>query len=166
MDQTQSLVRKAQSGDLDAFEQLIQQQKQMLFKVAKSYLKQDDDVADVLQETILSAWQNLPNLREPAFWKTWITRILINKCYDLLAQRKKILPLETIAEPMAPPPEEDRAFYELLEELPEEDRQIFLLYYGENYKVWEIAEMLRMKENTVKSRLMRGRKKLAQVLSW
>ena len=60
-------------------------------------------------------------------------------------------------------PENDRGFYELLEELPENCRTIFLLYYGEGFHTKEIAQILEMNENTVKSRLKRGRKNLEQV---
>lgn len=61
--------------------------------------------------------------------------------------------------------ESDYEFYDLLRELPEKDRSIFLLYYGEGFNIREIAELLEWNENTVKSRLQRGRKKLEQVLS-
>lgn len=63
------LVRQAQNGNLDAFVQLMEQSKQSLYKVAKSYLKREEDVADAMQETVLSAYENLPNLREQATLK-------------------------------------------------------------------------------------------------
>lgn len=69
------LVRQAQNGNLDAFVQLMEQSKQSLYKVAKSYLKREEDVADAMQETVLSAYENLPNLREASYFKTWLTRI-------------------------------------------------------------------------------------------
>ncbi len=63
-------------------------------------------------------------------------------------------------------PENDREFYELVKELPEDYRMIFLLYYGEGFKTNEIAQILDVNENTVKSRLRRGRDKLRQVLCY
>lgn len=77
-----------------------------------------------------------------------------------------MIPMEEwTAEPHSPSPEKDRAFYELLEELPVDYRTIFLLYYGAGFNTREIAEMLEMNENTVKSRLQRGRTKLEQAIS-
>lgn len=63
-------------------------------------------------------------------------------------------------------PGNDREFYELIKELPEDSRMIFLLYYGEGFKTNEIAQILDMNENTVKSRLRRGRDKLKQALCY
>ena len=158
------LVRQAQNGNLDAFVQLMEQSKQSLYKVVKSYLKREEDVADAMQETVLSAYENLPNLREASYFKTWLTRILINRCKDILRQNQRVLPMEEIDSGTCPSPEQDRGFYELLESLPEDYRTLFLLYYGEGFNTREIAELLDMNENTVKSRLQRGRTKLQEAL--
>ena len=82
----------------------------------------------------------------------------------MLRQRKRCVLVEWAGDTQASAPEIDRGFYELLEELPENCRTIFLLYYGEGFHTKEIAQILEMNENTVKSRLKRGRKKLEQVL--
>lgn len=158
------LVKRAQKGDTEAFIQLIENHKISLYKTAKSYLKNEDDVADVMQDTILSAFEHIEDLKSVRYFKTWITRILINQCNDLLRQRKRCVLVEWAEDAQAVAPENDRGFYELLEELPENYRTIFLLYYGEGFHTKEIAQILEMNENTVKSRLKRGRKKLEQVL--
>ena len=72
--------------------------------------------------------------------------------------------MEEIDSGTCPSPEQDRGFYELLELLPEDYRTLFLLYYGEGFNTREIAELLDMNENTVKSRLQRGRTKLQEAL--
>lgn len=158
------LVKRAQKGDTEAFIQLIENHKISLYKTAKSYLKNEDDVADVMQDTILSAFEHMEDLKSVRYFKTWITRILINQCNDLLRQRKRCVLVEWAEDTQTVAPENDRGFYELLEELPENYRTIFLLYYGEGFHTKEIAQILEMNENTVKSRLKRGRKKLEQVL--
>lgn len=158
------LVKRAQKGDTEAFIQLIENHKISLYKTAKSYLKNEDDVADVMQDTILSAFEHMEDLKSVRYFKTWITRILINQCNDLLRQRKRCVLVEWAEDVRIVTPENDRGFYELLEELPENYRTIFLLYYGEGFHTKEIAQILEMNENTVKSRLKRGRKKLEQVL--
>lgn len=64
------LVKQAQRGDADAFVALIEKYKMDLYKVAKAYLKNEEDVADVMQETTLSAWEHLGELKKVAYFKT------------------------------------------------------------------------------------------------
>lgn len=159
------LVKKAQKGDADAFVELIEQHKQGLYKVARSYLCCESDIADVMSETVLSAYEHIGELRTAAYFKTWITRILINHCKDLLKNQQRFIAVEEVPETgEAAEMDRNREFMELLRELPEDHRMIFLLYYGEGFKIREIAQILDMSENTVKSRLKRGRVKLEQVL--
>lgn len=161
------LIKKAQRGDADAFITLVERYKASLYKVAKSYLRSEEDIADVMQDTILSAYEHMKELKKAAYFKTWITRILINHCCDLLRQQKHYIAAACDDSQKADLSEQsgdDRAFYELLEELPENMRLIFILYYGDGFRIREIAEILDMNENTVKSKLQRGREKLKKVI--
>ena len=83
------LVKQAQRGDADAFVALIEKYKMDLYKVAKACLKNEEDVADVMQETTLSAWEHISELKKAAYFKTWLTRILINNCNNVLRERKR-----------------------------------------------------------------------------
>ncbi len=159
------LIKRAQKHDTDAFIQLIEEYKTALYKVAKTYLKNEEDVADVIQGTILSAYEHIGELKTVSYFKTWLIRILINHCTDVVRQQKRVVSMEQAEEQTGTFLESDYEFYELIRELPEKDRTIFLLYYGECFNAREIAELLEWNENTVKSRLQRGRKKLKQVLS-
>lgn len=160
------LIKRAQKQDTDAFIQLIEENKTALYKVAKSYLKNEEDVADAMQDTVLSAFEHIGELKSAAFFKTWLTRILINHCTDIIRKQKRMVSIEEAEEPVGSLVESDYEFYDLLRELPEKDRIIFLLYYGEGFNTREISEMLAWNENTVKSRLQRGRKKLEQAVSY
>lgn len=151
------LVKKAQRQDRNAFVALVEKYKISLYKVAKSYLRNEDDIADVMQDTVLSAYEHIKELKNASYFKTWITRILVNHCNDLLRQKQRCQCVEWIVDASVEMPEGDRAFYELVRELPEDYRMIFLLYYGEGFNIREIAEILELNENTVKSRLQRGR---------
>lgn len=159
------LIKRAQKHDTDAFIQLIEEYKTALYKVAKTYLKNEEDVADVIQGTILSAYEHIGELKTVSYFKTWLIRILINHCTDVVRQQKRVVSMEQAEEQTGTFLESDYEFYELIRELPEKDRTIFVLYYGECFNAREIAELLGWNENTVKSRLQRGRKKLKQVLS-
>lgn len=158
------LIKRAQKGDTDAFVRLIEKHKLSLYKVSKSYLKNEEDIADVMQDTILSAYEHIGRLKQAAYFKTWITRILINHCKDRLREQKRFIPTLLDEDRTAAAPTDDREFYRLLEDLPEGMRPIFLLYYGEGFNTREIAQILEMNENTVKSKLQRGRKKLKEVI--
>ena len=70
------------------FSQLIEENKLKFYKTAKIILKNDDDVYDALQEALLSMYQNYSNLNDKKLFSTWGTRIVINKCYDLLRKYK------------------------------------------------------------------------------
>lgn len=160
------LVKRAQKQDTDAFIHLIEKHKMNLYKVAKSYLKSEDDVADAMQDTILSAYEHIHELKQASYFKTWITRILINRCNDLLRQQKRCLLSEQIDQVSQMIPERNLEFYELIAELPEDYRILFLLYYGEEFRISEIAQILDINENTVKSKLRRGREKLKSILCY
>ncbi len=158
------LVKRAKQGDGEAFISLIEKYKNALYKVAKGYFRDEEDVADVMQDTILSAYEHIGELKTVSYFKTWITRILINHCNDLLKEKRRLKFVSSIPEQEAEPEDNMREFYELLEGLPEGDRIIFLLYYGEGFNTREIGDILELNENTVKSRLRRGRKKLEQAI--
>ncbi len=160
------LVKRAQRRDMEAFVELMEKHKTSLYKVAKSYLRSEEDVADVMQETVLSVYEHIGELKNVAYFKTWITRILMNHCKDLLRQQKRYMVSDKLPESTDKAPENDREFYRLLGELPEDYRAVFLLYYGEGFRTREIAQILDMNENTVKSRLRRGRERLKQVLCY
>ncbi len=89
---------------------------------------------------------------------------MINHCKDRLREQKRFIPTLLDEDRTAAAPTDDREFYRLLEDLPEGMRPIFLLYYGEGFNTREIAQILEMNENTVKSKLQRGRKKLKEVI--
>lgn len=159
----EELIKRARQGDGEAFAELIVSQKQTLYKVARSYLRSDADAADAIGETVLACYEKLDTLREPKYFRTWLIRILINKCQDLLRQQGRCVPLETAAEPVYHEPGQARAeFLALLDSLDEKYRTVLLLYYGEGFRTAEIAQILDLKENTVKTRLQRARASFKQ----
>ena len=74
----EKLVQKAKQHDKIAFTVLIEQNTKSMYKVAKAILKNDEDVADALQDTILTCWEKIGTLEKNEFFKTWLIRILIN----------------------------------------------------------------------------------------
>ncbi|WP_052807383.1 sigma factor [Risungbinella massiliensis] len=94
------LVKRAQKGDQSAFVELIDQSEQSLYHVAIAILKKDEDCVDAIQDTILKAYQKLVQLKKPKHFQTWLTRILINQCYKIFNQRKKVINLSDTAKSM------------------------------------------------------------------
>ena len=87
------LIKRAQRRDADAFTELMQSQMQSMYKTARMMLRNDEDAADAISETILICWEKMGQLRKAEFFKTWMTRILLNECYNILRQRKHVYPL-------------------------------------------------------------------------
>ena len=98
---TDQLVRRAQRGDKDAFVALMEQYKAALYRAARAILHSDEDAADAIQETVLEAWRSLPKLEAPRYCKTWLTRVLIYNCYDILRRKKRETPVEFLPEQAA-----------------------------------------------------------------
>lgn len=160
------LVRKAQrENDAESFIQLMELNRQSMLKVARSYLSSEQDIADAMQDTILTCYEKLHTLQQPQYFRTWLIRIVINKCKDILRQnRMEELPGELEAQAVADRSYADVEFMELLQQIDGKYRTILVLYYVEGFNTKEIAGLLEMNEHTVKSRLVRARKKFAMQL--
>ena len=74
------LIKEAKGGDPDAFARLMRSHMQSMYKTAGAILFNDEDIADAISDTILACWENLSGLKNNRFFKTWMTRILVNKC--------------------------------------------------------------------------------------
>lgn len=163
-DLERDLIEKAQAGDRDAFTQLILWHEGALGRMALSALKEPNDAADAIQETILRAWKNLPRLRQPQFFRTWLIRILLRECATLRKSREKYshaeLPDDTW-EQAAPAVPRDTVLdvRTVLETLSRDDRMILTLYYFDDFPVREIAEALHISQSAAKQRLHRAREK-------
>ncbi len=157
----EKLVRRAQRGDRDAFVRLIEEHKLSMTRTALAVLHDEEDAADAIGETVLTAFAKLHTLREPKYFKTWLTRVLLCNCYGILRLRQGLAPLDQLPEGAAPQQDRDLALDvgEALSSLVENDRLVLTLHYLDDLPVKEIARMLGVKENTVKTRLLRGRER-------
>jgi len=150
--------------DKESFAQVVLSSTDSLYRVSKAILKNDADCEDAVQEAIAIAFEKLYTLRQEAFAKTWLTRILINECYGILKKREKIMPL------LAEPEEDENVYedysdlYQALGLLKKEYRLTIVLYYLEGYSMEEIAKIMHVRAGTVKSRLSRGRKSLRRIM--
>ena len=162
---------KPKKNEEQKFTELIEENKLRFYKTAKIILKNDDDVYDAIQEALISIYKNYEKLENKKFFSTWATRIIINKCYDLLRKRKNnIVPIDEYIENNPSMGQNDK--YEIDESgikqamnfLNDDVKLIVVLYYYDNYSVKEISEIVNIPEGTVKSRLSTARKLLKQKL--
>ena len=154
---------EAEAVDRGFFIAEIEACSDMMYRVAWSILRNDDDVQDALQDAALKAWEKRDRLREEKYFRTWITRILINVCYDAQRKHRKIVPIHMGPDqPAASAPDPDLAI--ALEAVPEKLRLPLVLCCSEGMTYEEAAEVLRIPVSTLQGRLRRGKEALRKEL--
>ena len=131
-----------------------------LYRVAKSILHNDNDCADAIQNAILKAWQKKSSLRHKAYFKTWLTRIVINECYQIIKDAQRYIPMDEYPGwdiPAAESLGEESVVYIELMKLDEKYRIPIVLHDIEGYSVKEIGKILNLTETNVRNRLSRGK---------
>jgi len=173
------LVRRAQREDKESFEELIRRHQHRVFAVAGGILKRREDVEDIAQQVFVKAYFSLKRFDQRAAFSTWLYKITVNECWDLLRKRK-VRPLvyeADLSEEQArqvissaeksknEPDISDRLearqrVERLLAGLDERDRLMLILKEVEGFSIEEIAEVLDLNANTVKVRLFRARRRV------
>lgn len=157
------LVKRAMKSDTDAFLELMERNSLAMYKVARGILNNDEDAADAIQDTILTCFEKLHTLKKPEYFKTWMIRILINECNSIRCHYSNL----NLQEDFADIPQSDVSiaefeFKEMLETVDEKYRVVLILHYVEGFKLSEIAAILELNENTVKTRIARARQQLRE----
>lgn len=163
----EKLIKKAQKGDNEAFIQAINGYMPVMYKFSKTRLSSEDDIGDVIQESILTAFKNLQSLKNPRYFRTWLIRILINHCNDIAKQNSKVISFGSYVEADILTKAvcndniiSDMDFNHILMQLSIDYRTVVVLYYVNGFNTREISEILSEKEGTIKSRLSRAREQL------
>lgn len=160
------VVKRAKEGNVDEIGNIILENLQSMYRVAFSILRTEDEIADAISNTVVIVFEKIKTLRNEEFFKTWLTRILINECYKIHKQNKKIIYLENCNQESLTYNDKyiDFETRELVKNLDKDLREIVVLYYFEDFSVKEIAKIVKIPEGTVKSRLSRARKVLEKEL--
>ncbi len=160
-----SLVERAQSGDRDAFSQLVKASTRRLLGLARLILRDPDRAEDAVQDALLQAWRDLRALRNPDAWDPWIRRLTVNACYKAAGKhsRRRRLEVQVEAEPHAAQVADsandvaDREWVlAALDQVTLEQRTVIALHYYLDLPVAEVAEILDIPYGTAASRLHRG----------
>jgi len=147
----------------DEFSTRIIAMMQTLYRVSYTQLAQSCDRDEAVQECLYKAWQKRHQLKDERCMKTWVIRILINECHNIQRKRSRELPLGELPERVAPA-DADAELHDALFSLEEKLRLPILLHYIEGFSIKEVAQILRLPQGTVKSRMLRGRQKLKKIL--
>jgi RNA polymerase sigma-70 factor (ECF subfamily) len=173
------LVRRAQGEDQEAFEELLRRHQHRVFAVAGGILRRREDVEDIAQQVFVKAYFSLKRFDQRAAFSTWLYKITVNECWDML-RKKKVRPLvyeSDLSEEQAKqvlaaegknssgPDISERLearerVERLMEGLYERDRLMLILKEVEGFAVEEIAQVLDLNANTVKVRLFRARRRI------
>lgn len=145
-----------------SLEQVMAAHGKRVFAVAYSLLKNREDAEDVVQDTFLRYFTDETQFESEEHLRAWLLRVAVNRARDLLgsAVRRRSVPLDAEWDAPCFPNEESRELFYAVAELPESYRIVIHLHYYEDYSVKEIAQLLRLPQATVKTRLFRGRKLL------
>lgn len=161
------LVEKAAKGNREAFGELIIMHQEYLYKLAYMYTKNEQDALDAVQECAMRAMISMDKLREPQYFKTWITRILINGIYKTQKKYRDSSPFEDYNEAAPEQPlsiEEKTDLYDAIDLLPPTYKTVVILQYFQGMKIKDIAEIMCIPQGSVKAYLHRAKELLRRQL--
>ncbi len=141
------------------FTQKLLESEPMLYRIACALLRSEADRQDAMQETALKAWKNRASLREEQYFRTWISRIMVNECHNLHRKNSRYVPMEELPDRPAPDSGEQETRL-MLESLPEKQRVPLVLHYLEGFSLEEIARVQHISLALVKYRMHQARKAL------
>lgn len=168
-----SIIQELQTGNREAFKQMYDEYFEYAIRVAKAVIRNDNSAADAVQETFIRVYQNvhLFDLSKP--FKPWFYRILINECKRIISRSSKVVPIDYNWEDRKELAKQDsyrfekfNDLYDAIQSLQEHHRIPIILKYLHDLTEKEIAEVLELNINTVKSRLFKARNNLKEALKY
>jgi RNA polymerase sigma-70 factor, ECF subfamily len=163
------LVRAAQNGDVDAFEELVRRYQTSIYRVALRMLGSRADAQDAVQETFVRAWRALPRFRQDSAISTWLYRIVTRRALDKIASRRSTGTLDEVEVEAGPDPaqaaedqERLRAVRRAIAKLPPDQRAALVLREFEGLSYQEVAQVLGASVPAIKTRIHRARLTIIQ----
>ncbi|MBN9790063.1 hypothetical protein DMP17_15850 [Pseudonocardia sp. TMWB2A] len=165
------LVAKAKQGTPDAYEELVRRHRDRIYRIALRMVGNPHDAEDVAQDVVLTLWTALTGFSGDSLFTTWLYRIVVNRCLNLVARRKQHEPLEDPSVVTSPGADTQavargraRAALDAVTALPPDLRAAVVLVDVEQMRYAEVAAILNVSESTVRGRLSRGRRVLLDTL--
>lgn len=159
------IINKAIKGNKKAFEKLIKQHYEQAYRTAFLYVQNKEDALEIVQESTYQALISIHTLKNPEFFMTWFTKIIIRYSRHLLSKKKNVVPLteEIISRVRSDISEINEDSLDLLDaigKLKENYRITIILFYYYDYSIKTISEIMKIPEGTVKTYLSRGKSAL------
>jgi RNA polymerase sigma-70 factor (ECF subfamily) len=161
------IIKRCQRSDMSAYKMIYERYKQPLLHTSQQMLGQLEDAEDAVQLTFIKLHRGIKNFRFESKFSSYLFRILINVCFDMLKKRKR-MKLQTIEEfepAYISKSEEMVGINEAIAKLPKQMRACFVLFIIEEFKQSEIAAILNLSEGGVKSNIFRAKVQLRKMLS-
>ena len=152
------LAKRAIAGDEGALVKLLARHEDTLYRTAYSYLKNEQDAVEAIQELTYRALKKVHTVKEPTYIATWLVRIIINICLDMKKKQEKFVYNNNVEIASA-----DHLPFEMADiiaSLPIEQQELVYLKYFRDMKNGDIAQLKQIPEGTVKSRLHTTLKRL------
>ncbi|ALS74063.1 hypothetical protein AUC31_01805 [Planococcus rifietoensis] len=161
MQHDEEIISAAIQGDRIALQNLLKSEKEKLYRMAYTYVKNEDDALEVFQQTVLQAIESVHQLKEPQYFSTWLVRICINKALAFLKNNKKLIYMDEVEERnldngASADVAEQMDVSNALDSLPEKFKTALMLRYYQDFTVKQIATVMECPEGTVKTILHRG----------
>jgi RNA polymerase sigma-70 factor (ECF subfamily) len=168
------LVRKAQAGDVDAYEVLVRRHRDRIYRLALRMLGDRHDAEDIAQDVVIQVWTALAGFTGASSFTTWLYRIVVNRCLNQIRRSRSTRPMLDSdpppvagAEDMVIARQRARAVMEAVAALPPDQRAVVVLHQLEGLSYREVAAVVNISEDAVRGRLHRARVSLFETLrSW
>lgn len=163
------LVKRAIKGDREAFEDLINMYFDRLYKEAYLRCKHEEDAKEIVQETIYKAYRNIKSLKEPKYFKTWLSKILINVSNDYMRKNGMIELEHDENDYVKKVHNHDQIeikidLYNAIDELEDKYKDVIILRYIEDLKIEDISQILERPVNTIKTHIRKAIKDMKNLL--
>lgn len=155
-DQEKSLIRQAREGSRSAFDLLFERHRQFVYNVCYRMLGSADDAVDLTQEAFIQAYRELRRFRGDAAFRTWLYRIAINQCVNVIRREQRRRRLAETGPPEYEPTHDDHV-WEVILELEPQHRAVLVLHYFQGLSCEEMAKALGCLGGTVRTKLHRAR---------
>ena len=162
MDIDFNTVEKAVRGDGEVFAKLVEERKDMLYRTAFLYVKNQQDALEIVDSAVYKAYVSIKKLKKPEFFNTWITKILINCAVDLLRYRKRVVQLSENYDDVYIESDSTISIdlYNAVDKLQGKCKTVIILKYYNNLKISEVAEIMECSESNVKNYIHKALKEL------
>jgi len=156
------ILRKIKNGSRDAFKQFYDAYENYAVRTAKAITRNDEHAKDAVQEAFIRVYRNISSYNSALSFDAWFYRILVNECYRILTKEKRNTPVDSSTmennEKLVEHTKENMSdLYNMIQNMDDLYRIPILLKYIKGFSEKEIATILDLNQNTVKSRLFNGR---------